>query len=419
MKTKLQLIIMIGLFYLSAKAQETAVNISMGANYANDVYFKLSDESTNTYTRSDWDIAFLRTSAYSFSLRVNDGAGIQVFDVSNDPAYWNSVDVLNEGNWTELQNDETSWDTGAFDTGSADGAYPYGWGNYIFATHHIEGDVVFVLKYSDGTYIKFFCEEYYNGYTFKYSSWDGSTWSADTTVTIPNTDNVNNKFNYYSLKNNQSVVAEPGIGNWDLKFSRYTTDYYGDGSLFYMVTGVLHSDEVTVAQNEELSGMPVNPSLTYSDEINTIGYDWKSFNGSGYDVDQTQAFYVKYADDTVYRLYFTTFEGSSTGNIGFSFENVTSSLGISNVGDSLSFGVYPNPSSNKQINLIYDVSDFNSNKNKISVYSTTGKKVFESELNSNSGFYNRSFDLSSLSSGIYVLQLTSGNKSVSKKLILN
>ncbi|GAA3632273.1 T9SS type A sorting domain-containing protein [Flavivirga jejuensis] len=419
MKTKLHLLIAFMLTVSIVYAQETTANISMGTGYANDVFYKLSNGATNTYSRNDWDIAFLRTDARSFSLRANGGAGIQVFDVSNDPADWNSVDVTNGNGWTKLQNDETSWDTGAFDTGSADGAYPYGWGNYSFADHHITGDVVFVLKYLDGTYIKFFCEDYFNGYTFKYSSWSGTTWSADTTVIIPNSDNANNKFNYYSLKNNQAVVVEPGIGNWDLKFTRYTTDIHGDGSLYYLVTGVLHSDEVSVAQNEESSGMPTNPSLTYSDEINTIGHDWKTFNTIDYDVDQTQAFYVKYEDGTIYRLYFTDFSGSTSGDLTFKFENVTASLSIDDVSDAVSFGIYPNPSTDKQINLIYDINKLDAANNQVSIYSITGQKVFHNSLNKNSGFHNKNLDLSSLSNGIYLLKFSSGNYSVTKRLVLN
>ncbi|KJD31082.1 hypothetical protein PK35_16505 [Tamlana nanhaiensis] len=420
MKTKLHFSLLMLLSIFMTQAQETTVDLSMTASYANDVFYKLSDGTTNAYDRSTWDIAFLRTSSMSFSLRVNDGAGIQVFDVSNDPNDWENVDVANEASWTELHNLETSWNTGAFDTGSADGTYAYGWGNYNFATHHIEGDVVFVLKYADGSYIKFFCEDYYGGYTFKYASWDGSNWSTDETATVSNTNNPNNKFNYYSLQNDAEVVAEPGIGNWDLKFTKYIADLDGAGT-YYLVTGVLHSDDVTVAQNEETSGMPANPSLTYSEEINTIGYDWKSFNMSTftYDVDATQAYYVKYADGTVYRLYFTAFEGTSTGNITFKQQDVTATLGIEAINDAVSFGVYPNPSTDKNINLVYDVNQLGSGKNEVAIYSVSGAKVFESELKKNSGFYNKSLNLSNLQSGVYVLKFTSGNNSATKKLILN
>ncbi|MUU79421.1 T9SS type A sorting domain-containing protein [Winogradskyella endarachnes] len=417
MKTTLQFLILV-LFCSSAYAQETVVNLSMQPSYANQVYYKLSTQTATSFTANSWDIAFLRTSSYNFGMRVNSGIGIEVFEAANTAADYNTVDVANEANWTPLYNSETTWSNGAFEQGSA----TYGFGEYNPVTHGVDGTIVFVLKYADGTYRKFINETYAAGYTFKYATWDASTstWSTDQTVTIPNTNNPNNKFNYYSLQNNAEVVAEPAISDWDFVFTKYAADYYGDGSLYYPVTGTLHSDEVTVAQNDEPTGMPSNPTLSYSTDINTIGYDWKTLNASyTYDINSNQAYYVKYSDDTVYRFYFTAFGGSSNGDITFNFENVTNALSIENINDSVSFGIYPNPSTDKKVNLIYDIDALSSNKNEVSIFSITGKKVFQTNLNSNSGFYNTALDLSSLVDGVYVLQFTSGNQSVTKKLILN
>ncbi|WP_299101498.1 T9SS type A sorting domain-containing protein [uncultured Winogradskyella sp.] len=417
MKTTLQFLALI-LISTAAFAQETVVNLSMQPTYADQVYYKLSTETATAFPRDSWDIAFLRTSAYSFGMRVNSGIGIEVFEAANTATDYSTIDVANEANWTPLYNSETTWSDGAFEKGSA----TYGFGEYNPITHGVEGTIVFVLKYADGTYRKFINEDYAAGYTFKYATWDAntSTWSADQTVNIPNTNNPDNQFNYYSLQNDAEVVAEPAISDWDFVFTKYATDYYGDGSLYYPVTGALHSDEVSIAQNDEDSGMPSNPTLTYSDDINTIGSDWKTLNASyTYDVNSNQAYYLKYADDTVYRFYFTAFGGSSTGDITLNFENVTNALSIEDINDSVSFGIYPNPSSDKKVNLIYDVNALSSNKNNVSIFSMTGKKVFETNLNSNSGFYNTALDLSSLVNGVYVLQFTSGNHSVSRKLILN
>lgn len=416
MKSILQFLTLI-LLCTSVNAQETVVNLSMQPSYTDQVYYKLSTETATSFTANSWDIAFLRTSAMDFGLRANDGIGIEVFEAANSASDWSTIDVADEANWTALQNSETTWYGGAFEQGSA----PYGIGQYNPATHVVEGTVIFVLKYADGTYRKFFNESYYAGYTFKYATWDAetSTWSADQIVTVPNTNNPNNKFNYYSLQNEEEVVAEPAIGDWDFVFTKYATDYFGDGTVFYPVTGVLHSDQITVAQNEEPNGMPANPTLSYSEDINTIGYDWKTLNDSWeYDANSNQAYYIKYADDTIYRLYFTAFGGSSTGDLTFAFENVTNALNIQDVNNSVAFGMYPNPTTDKKVNLVYDVNTLASNNNEVVIFSTTGQKVYQTNLNTNSGFYNKSLDLSSLASGIYVLQFTSGNNSVIKKLIL-
>lgn len=416
MKTKLHFLAILLLSVSLIQAQETTVNTSMGAGYTNQVFYKLSTETETSFVANSWDIAFLRTSAYAFSLRINDGVGTKVFEVSNDINNWSTIDVANEASWTGLYNSEVSWDTGAFDKGSAG----YGWGEYNLSNHHVEGSIIFVLKYADGSYIKFINEDYSSGYTFKYSKWDSatSTWSADQTATVSNTSNPDNTFNYYSLLNDAEVIAEPATTDWDIKFTKYYTDYYGDGSLFYNVTGVLHNTGVEVAENDESTGVATNPSLTFSTDINTIGSDWKSYGSAGYTTSSDNIFYIKDVDENIYRLYFTSFTGSSTGDISFNFEDVTASLGVESVSENVSFGVYPNPSIDKKINLVYDINELSSNKNKVAIYSTIGQKVFEQELTNNSGFYTKTLDLSNLESGIYVIVFNAGISSVSKRIVL-
>lgn len=414
MKTKLLFLWTVLFSVCVIQAQETTVNTSLGAGYSNQVYYKLSTQTETVVTANSWDIAMLRTSPYAFGVRVNGGIGIQVFEASNNPADWATIDLANEASWTKLYNSDTAWNEGAFQQGSA----TYGWGEYNVTTHHIEGTVIFVLKYSDGSYKKLIIEDFFSGYTFKYSSWDGTSWSADETATVANTSNPNNKYNYYSLQNNQEVIVEPAVADWDFKFTRYYTDVQGQQ---YLVTGVLHSDEVEVSENDEPGGMPANPTLNYSTDINTIGYNWKTLNYQTftYDVDSDKAFYVKDSDDTVFRMYFTSFAGSSTGNLSFSFEDVTSSLSIEEVSEGLSVGIYPNPSTDKRVNLVYDVNKLQSTENEIQIYSMTGQLVHQSNLKSTSGFYNKTLDLYNLETGVYIMKFISGSQSVSKKLILN
>ncbi|MEP5340819.1 MAG: T9SS type A sorting domain-containing protein [Algibacter sp.] len=422
MNTKLHTLIALLLTICMAWGQEITVNASMEASYSNQLFYKLSTETETSYVANSWDIAMLRTSAFDIALRINDGIGTEVFEASSSSGDWAAIDISNEANWTQLYNSDTNWTNGAFDNGSA----TYGWGEYNISNHHVVGTVIYVLKYTDGTYIKFINEDFYDGYTFKYSTWnnDTSIWEADQSATVSNASNPNNQFNYYSFDSNVEVVAEPATTDWDIKFTKYYTEVSdgSGGTTPYLVTGVLFNDALEVAKNDEPTGMPANPTLSYSTDINTIGWDWKTFNFSSftYDVSSNQAFYIKYADGTVYRLYFTSFSGSSSGDVTFKFEDVTASLGIDDLSSSdISFGVFPNPSTDKKVNLMYDISKLNSSKNEVSIYSTTGQKVFETSLNNTSSFSNKTLDLSSLKSGIYVLQFNSGNYSTIKKIVLN
>lgn len=400
-------------FCLVATAQ-TTVNLSLDASYANEVYYKFSDNQSYDYTATDWEIAFLRNNQMNFAIRINDGIGLEVFEAANTPSDYATVDVSNIDNFTPLYNSDLNWYEGAFNNGSA----TYGFGEYNPANHHVEGTVTFLLKYADGNFKKLFIEDYFGGYTFKYATWDATTssWSADTTKTVSNTSNPNNMFNYYNFSAASEVIAEPEATQWDLKFTKFTTDYaYSGGIMKYVVTGALHNPDLVVAENIEPNGNGDTSNLTYSDEINTIGYDWKSFSGTSYDLDPELFYYVKYLDGTVYRLHFTNFEGSSTGNIQFNYEDVTSQLNTVAFDVKNTFSIYPNPSRDKQINILTESNHANQ---VIEIYNLLGKKVYATQLQ-NTGFTNQSLNLSSLAKGTYFIKYQTGNHSTTQKLILN
>jgi hypothetical protein len=410
MKTRLFFSIFSFLLVQSTFSQETTVNLSLGSSYTSQVYYKLNTKTETTVAANSWDLAFFRASNYDHGIRVNDGIGIEVFEAANQATAWNTIDITNEAAWSKLYNSDTDRINGAFMQGSA----TYGWGEYNTATHHITGTIIYVLKYTDGSYKKFICEDFYGGYTIKYASWNGSDWSEDESAVISNSNNSNNTYNYFSLQNDNEVIVEPAATDWDFVFTKYFTDV---STSKYNVTGVLSSDNITVAT---ATGDTTN-NLSYSEAINTIGYNWKSLNYTTYtyEVDSNLKFYVKDKDEKIYKLYFTEFVGSSTGNLAFNFEDVTQTLGIEEVGENIAFGIYPNPvRSDKKINIIFDVNKVNKNENKIEIYNLSGQKVFATTITNSLGFYNKEINLSSLNSGIYMLKFTSGNYQKTKKIVI-
>ena len=409
MKTRLFFSIFSFLLVQSTFSQETTVNLSLDASYASQVYYKLNTKTQTSVAANSWDLAFFRASNYEHGIRVNDGIGIEVFEAANQATAWNTIDITNEAAWSKLYNSDTDRINGAFMQGSA----TYGWGEYNTATHHITGTIIYVLKYTDGSYKKFICEDFYGGYTIKYASWNGSDWSEDESAVISNSNNSNNTYNYFSLQNDSEVMIEPAATDWDFVFTKYFTDV---STSKYNVTGVLSSDNITVAT---ATGDTTN-NLSYSEAINTIGYNWKSLNATWtYDVDSELKFYVKDKDEKIYKLYFTEFGGSSTGNLVFNFEDVTQTLGIEEIGESIAFGIYPNPvRSDKKINIVFDVNKVNKNENKIEIYNLSGQKVLATSITNSLGFYNKEINLSSLNSGIYMLKFTSGNYQKTKKIVI-
>ena len=392
-------------------AQQT-IDVSMGAGYTSEVYYKLDTQTAITFQADSWDVAFLRNDDFNLSVRVNDGIDIKVFEVADTPEQYGSVDVSNQNNWVELVNGNTNWEDGAFMQGSA----TFGFGEYNPATNHVEGTIIYVLQYDDGSYRKMIIEDYFGAYTFKYATWDGSTWSSDTTATVANTSNPDNRYNYYSLQNNQEVVAEPSEDNWDFVFRKYTSFINPPGQN-YVVSGALHNPNVTVAQNQETSDADPN-GLDYLEEINTIGYDWKSFTGT-WNIDSDQKYYVKYDNNTVYRIYFTDFGGSASGDLSFVLQDVTDLLSFESVSENLSFGMYPNPSLDGTVTIVYENKNTAAATNTIRVYAVNGAQVYKTTTLNNNGFFNKQLDLSFLDSGMYILQFDSGDTTISKKLILN
>ncbi len=58
------------------------------------------------------------------------------------------------------------------------------------------------------------------------------------------------------------------------------------------------------------------------------------------------------------------------------------------------------------------------NKGNVEVYDLTGKKVHQSELTNQAGFYKQDLNLSHLPSGNYMVKITFGGQTETKKLIV-
>lgn len=392
----------------SVSAQETTVSLSLEPGYSKNVYFDFETGQSESFDVASWDIAFMRTSAFLFAERINDGLGIEVYEASDNPDDYATINPANIDNWIQLYNSDTLWEGGAFDYGSAS----YGWGEYNSVTHHVTGTIVYVLKYADGNFKKFMIDDFYNGYTFKYASWNttNSTWENPQTVVLPNSENQGKLFNFYSLTQNQSVVASPDLENWDLVFQTYTTDL----EIMYPVIGALQNPNVTVAKSTNTNVNSIDES-EYKEEINTVGYDWKQFDGSGYIVDSDTYYFLKYNNGKVFRFHFISFDGSSTGNFELAYEDVTGQMSVLNFDEKNSLSIYPNPVKGKILNLLYESNEIQPAK--VEIYDMTGKLVAQEQLQSN-GYFNHKINLNHLSKGIYILKFNSGKYSDTKKIVI-
>ncbi|WP_395057193.1 M4 family metallopeptidase [Flavobacterium sp.] len=79
-----------------------------------------------------------------------------------------------------------------------------------------------------------------------------------------------------------------------------------------------------------------------------------------------------------------------------------------------SFGVYPNPS-NGVFNLVLSTSE----KVNITLHDLRGRSIYNETFSSNGSVFNKELNFSTLSSGIYMLNVDSAGKKASKKIIIN
>jgi hypothetical protein len=395
----------------------TTVNLTTGANYQNRVFFDFSANNIVSQPADAWDIAFYRNSSMNFGSRVNDGQNIEVYQASTVPTEWDNINIANIASWgSPLYNPDqtTSLQDGAFEQGTA----TYGWGEYNVGNHHIEGKVIFVLKYlNTNTYYKFMITDYFGGYTFKYAKWNGTTWDATQTKTLANgTDDA--FFNYFSFTTGDKVAnLEPPKANWDLMFTRYWTFYMN--IMMYRLSGAIQSPNISVAkvqpETQETATTILPATAAFSNNLTTIGHSWKPTTGIYSDV----VYYIKQGSE-YYRMYFTQNGGASTGNMYFKYKNITSFLGTTDIANKkASFGIYPNPTTaDKQVTVLFDVKEKVNSKGNVEVYDLSGKKVYTAELTNQTGFYKQDLNLSHLSSGNYLVKITFGGSTEIKKLIV-
>lgn len=295
------------------------VTLTMGQDYVNDVYFNLGGDPSFEVRRRNWDIGFA-TFVMSPSIIINSGAGIELYELSRDTGVWYSpVDTTGMSSWTKLNNSLETWDVGAF-SGNMGGGFDFGWGIYDHVSKNVNGAAVYLIRLQDGTLKKIFIRQkngFENTVYFLYANTDGSD---EQSVALANNPYNDKEYVYYSLSDNMLVDREPIKENWDLLFTKYF-----DTQIHYIVTGVMTKPGVSVA---EVSGVAVASADTtmaqFSSSLSAIGYDWKEYDmmTNQYTLADDLSYFVKTVSGQVYQIYFTHFEGGTTGVIGFSKKQI-------------------------------------------------------------------------------------------------
>ncbi len=376
--------------------------------YTHQVYYSLSEEGTlNSVEHGVWDIAFTTQGVQDAGIFVNEGASL--VDVQQVELYFTGLTdfdqsiVIDTAAWTRLYNPEVDWQNGAFNSlKDPTNAFDFGWGIYNPGIFTVEGKYVFVVKLRNGEWKKIFIESLLFEWIFKHANLDGSD---EVNQIISKMDHPNRVLAYYSIQNEEVVDIEPM--EWDLLFTRYNT-YTDDGNgnfLDYVVTGVLSGLDVKVAQYDDVN--PNNLEFDdvddedYEDELDIIGFDWKEvdINSATYTVKDDLVYFVLKADETVCKLEFIDFEGSSTGTTTIKREcRIIAPIKDIQINGLNSARVFPNPCTDN-INLLLDIdkkmdtklSLFDMNGSLLNTYSHSfepGLKHKQLPINLKNGQYN-------------------------------
>ena len=395
---------------LSSQLIAQNISISMNSGYSNQIFYSMPNGEVANITNEDWDIAF-STNAFSSTIRINDGKGVELYTYNlGDTSAWGNINSSTPNTLSEpMYNSDAEWSIGAFDVNII-GGLDYGWGVYSMVSHHIVGDSLFIIKTINGNYKKLWMESKASGeYFFKYADLDGSNL-VNQSVDASSYNSKN--FIYFSLDQNMVIDREPDVNSWDITFTKYVTPVQ---SIPYSVTGVFHNNNVEVAQVDGVSSpSPYTDyvSHTFNTDINVIGYDWKSFQGI-YVVNPNRCYFIRDLNGDIWRIVFTSFEGTSTGNIQFNSHLMSSNTDVNELNQVSTFVVYPNPTS-ENVNIIYEVSD---NNLQLIVSEISGRVVYQKDL-FGSGLHNINLPIANLNKGLYIISLEDNQVTLLKEKLI-
>ena len=388
----------------SIKSQEL-IEFSMGSGYQYDIYFSLENGLTGYPERDNWELAF-STSVDDNNIRINSGSGVTLFEVSSDISDWDEV-ISIPSDAVQLRNSNVVWEEGAFLV-NASGELNYGWGNYNPDTQIIEGSKIYIINYG-GQSKKIRINSLDNGvFNFTFSNLDGS---SELTTSVNTLDYLNKKFIYYSLTNLEIVNREPDSNDWDIVFTKYETDLNAEnsqGELFYIVTGALSNSNLVYQYDGFLDVNPENSGIVNNAvyTISSIGWDWKEFGGGGYTIVPNRAYFIlNQNENKIYKIFFESFSGGSSGNCSFFIEQTPyDSTSFPEITNNI-INIYPNPSQG----IFY----VNSNEHQLecTILDTNGKIILNQIL-----LNNEPIDLRNMPQGLYFINLASENAIINKKI---
>jgi hypothetical protein len=394
-------------------------SVSIGAGNSQMVFYKLSDGTKTTSSNADWHLA-LTVRATQFpnaplggtTIRINEANGVKAIYVPNaDAAGFSTLDTTGWQSWRKLHDSDTAIDEGALNSNRGSNIFDFGWGTYNSGTHNVTGDSLYLLQLPSGELKKFLVVDLDKDTAFnlKYANIDNSDLQ---TLKISKKDYQGKQFVYLNLLTNAVHDKEPLASAWDLQFLKYAAnDVLPDTA--YGVVGVWANKNAKVAEARSVDVTLNNyQAYTFSDNLNAIGWDWKSFNNQTfqYEIEDSLAYFVQTLGGAVYKVIFTGYSGSSTGVISFYTEPVSGTTGVE-ITEVPAVALFPNPSSN-YVNIAVEQ---NENLRSVVITDMSGRVL----VNATAGGTFHTINTIDLPNGFYLATINLGGQTVAKRFVVS
>lgn len=392
-------------------------SVILGPSYVNKAFYSLANGEEGQMVNTDWDLQFASHDVQNSTIRLNAGFGVAAWQyTAGDTSDWASIDTSGlaaANGWARLHDETTAYESGAFEQ-NATGFPNYGWGNYNQISHDVIGDQLFVMTTTNGTWKKVWIVGLYattQEFVVKVADLDGQN---ETQFTVSRSGQASKNWLYYDVDAGQLINNEPDKSDYDLVFEKY------EGLLapgvYYPVTGVRLNRNVMAARVAGLPPVEADyTTVTMVDDISTVGHDWKSFAGMGFEVDDSMSFFIQDQVGDIWHLWFTGFVGSSEGKFIFNKQKVGSMSVANETAQITNLEVYPNPVSE----TLHLRLGSNQGGGSLHIVNLQGRVVYAQQMTGNQSM-ELSLDVASLglSAGLYIVQFESASGMLSQKFVV-
>jgi hypothetical protein len=404
-------------------------SLVMGAGQTNDVFYHLGTGLVKTESNQNWVLALSNQGGQKAGIYTNTRNGIMCFNPHKSVTDWATITLADTITANKQYNQDSCWYLGALNANADGTPFDYGWGSYVGSpSHNVVGDSIYIIR--QGTnYIKLRIDSL-GGFTKNWTITVGALGLPvpDQTLTFsPATKFAKSNFIYLNIVQAGppyyfAVVdtsREPANNTWDFVATKYTKLLIAP-PVAQNYTGILCNGKVLSTQ---VNGVPVDVAAAnygtaaYTNTINNIGADWKFFNGTAYEMDDTtNSYLIQSKDGSYYQIRFrANAYAIGTTMIRFEKRKVGFPTAINEVNNlASSIGIYPNPTQN---DVMISIDAKEATTAQLQITDMTGKVVFAKNMNIAKGTNVWNMPTTNFANGHYVIALRGENLKASQQFV--